>query len=214
MLSRRTAMMAIGGALAGAGMLPAAARASDFADGAGAFVKDLADSAIAVINEKGLPPDRRIAKFRELFLGGFDVPTIAQFVMGRAWARATDAQKQAYLKAFEEMTLLTWALRFNEYNGETLKLNNARAEGRVVFVESMIMRPGRDPVRVEWRIERPAGAYKILDIVVEGSSMAVAQRADFSAVLQQSQGKVDGLIAALNTKLAQLNEKAKQIAQN
>ncbi len=63
------------------------------------------------------------------------------------------------------------------------------------------------------RIERPAGDYKIMDIAVEGSSMAVAQRADFAAVLQQNQGKVDGLIAALNTKLAQLTAKAQQLAQ-
>lgn len=214
MLSRRTAMTAIGGALFGAALLATPARGSDFADGAGEFVKELAGSAIAVINEKGLTVDRRIEKFRALFLSGFDVPTIGQFVMGRAWTRATDEQKQIYLKAFEEVTLLTWALRFNEYHGETLKLVKARSEGRIVFVESILLRPGRDSVRVEWRIERPAGEYKIMDIAVEGSSLAVAQRADFAAVLQQSQGKVDGLIAALNTKLAQLNDKAKQLAQN
>jgi phospholipid transport system substrate-binding protein len=213
MLSRRMAMTAIGAALA-AGLMPARGRAGDFDDGAAAFVKELADSAIEVIKEKGLPLDQRLDKFHALFIAGFDVPTIGQFVMGRAWQRATDEQKKAYLAKFEEMTLLTWALRFNEYAGETLKILGARAEGRVAFVESQVVRPGRDPVRVEWRIERPAGAYKILDIVVEGSSMAVAQRADFSAVLQQNQGKVDGLIAAIDAKLAQLNAKAKQIAQN
>ena len=213
MLSRRTAMRAIGGALLSAVPLSAPARASDFADGASVFVKELADGAIAVINEKNLPLDRRVEKFRALFLSGFDVPTIGQFVMGRAWTRATDEQKQAYLKAFEEVTLLTWALRFSEYHGETLKLINARPEGRVVFVESLVVRPGRDPVRVEWRIERPAGDYKIMDIAVEGSSLAVAQRADFAAVLQQNQGKVEGLIAALNAKLASLTDKARQLAQ-
>ncbi|MGQ0677664.1 MAG: MlaC/ttg2D family ABC transporter substrate-binding protein [Rhodospirillales bacterium] len=213
MLSRRMAMMAIGAALC-ANALSQPARASDFAEGAGVFVKELADGAIATINEKGLPLDRRIAKFRALFLDGFDVPTIGRFVMGRAWARATEEQQRAYLKAFEEVTLLTWALRFNEYSGETLKLTATRAEGRVAFVESQVVRPGRDPVRVEWRIERPAGQYKIMDIAVEGSSMAVAQRADFSSVLQQNQGKVDGLIAALDRKLAQLADKAKQMARN
>lgn len=213
MLSRRTAMSAIGGVILAAGLASMPAGASDFADGAGVFVKELADGAIGVINEKGLPLDRRIEKFRQLFLSGFDVPTIGQFVMGRAWTRATDEQKRSYLKTFEEVTLLTWALRFNEYNGETLKLNNTRAEGRIVFVESVVVRPGRDPVRVEWRIERPAGSYKIMDIAVEGSSMAVAQRADFAAVLQQNQGKVDGLIAALNAKLTQLTDKAQQLAQ-
>ncbi len=208
-------MILIGAVLAASAALPPrGAHASDFSDGAGVFVKELADAAIAAINEKALPVDRRLAKFRELFIAGFDVPVIAQFVMGRAWARATDEQKAQYLKAFEEVTLLTWALRFNDYSGETLKVNSTRAEGRVAFVDSVVVRPGRDPVRVEWRIERPAGEYKIIDITVEGSSMAVAQRADYSAVLQQNQGKVGGLIAALNNKLAQLNAKAKQLAQN
>jgi len=205
--------MAIGAALA-TGLFAAPGRAGDFDDGAGTFVKELADSAIEVIKEKGVPLDQRLDKFRTLFIAGFDVPTIGQFVMGRAWQRATEEQKKAYLAKFEDMTLLTWALRFNEYAGETLKILGTRAEGRVAFVESQVVRPGRDPVRVEWRIERPAGAYKIMDIIVEGSSMAIAQRADFSSVLQQSQGRIDGLIAALDSKLAQLNAKAKQIAQN
>lgn len=187
---------------------------SAFADGAGDFIKDLADRAIGVLNDKSMPLQRRIDAFRALFLEGFDVPTIAQFVMGRAWPRATEEQRQTYLRVFEEVTLLTWALRFNEYAGETLKLDKTRAEGRVAFVDSQVIRPGRDAVRVQWRIERPRGAYKILDIAVEGSSMAVAQRADYSAVLQQGNGKVDALIAALNTKLAQLEQKAQALAQN
>lgn len=185
-----------------------------FADGAAAFIKDLADRAIAALNNKSMPVNQRVATFRALFLEGFDVPSIAQFVMGRAWTRATDEQRRTYLKLFEEVTLLTWALRFNEYGGETLKLNKTRAEGRVAFVESQVIRPGRDPVRVEWRIERPNGAYKILDIGVEGTSMAIAQRADYSAVLQQGNGKIDALIAALNAKLEQLNEKARQLTKS
>jgi len=210
-LSRRAALA--GAAASTLGAAPAGAE-SDFADGAGVFIKDLADRAIGVLNDKSLPAAERVDSFRALFLEGFDVPTIARFVMGRAWTRATEEQRRTYLKVFEEVTLLTWALRFNEYAGETLKLKKSRAEGRVVFVDSHVIRPGRDPVRVEWRIERPRGAYKILDIAVEGSSMAVAQRADYSAVLQQGNGKVEALIAALEAKLDQLTQKARALSQN
>ncbi|MCK6449425.1 MAG: ABC transporter substrate-binding protein [Alphaproteobacteria bacterium] len=211
-LSRRAALAGAAATFVLAGQARAE---SAFGDGAGVFIKDLADRAIGVLNDRSMPVQRRVDSFRALFLEGFDVPTIAQFVMGRAWARATDEQRQTYLRVFEEVTLLTWALRFNEYAGETLKLDKTRVEGgRVAFVDSQVVRPGRDPVKVQWRIERPRGAYKILDIVVEGSSMAVAQRADYSAVLQQGNGKVDALIAALNTKLDQLNQKAQALAQN
>jgi phospholipid transport system substrate-binding protein len=204
----------LGGAAALIAVAGHAGADDPFADGAGAFIKDLADRAIAVLNNKSLPTQQRVDSFRALFLEGFDVPAIAQFVMGRAWTRATEEQRQTYLKLFEEVTLLTWALRFNEYGGETLKLNKTRAEGRVAMVESQVIRPGRDPVRVEWRIERPRGAYKILDIGVEGTSMAIAQRADYSSVLQQGNGKIEALIAALHTKREQLNEKARALAQN
>jgi phospholipid transport system substrate-binding protein len=62
--------------------------------------------------------------------------------------------------------------------------------------------PSAEDVRVDWHL-RPAGSsFSIVDIVVEGVSMAVTQRSDFASVIQ-SRGGVPGLLDALRAKNAQ-----------
>jgi phospholipid transport system substrate-binding protein len=60
--------------------------------------------------------------------------------------------------------------------------------------------PGKPAARFDVRMRREATAFKIFDVVVEGISMGVTQRDDFSAVIQRNGGKVEGLLASLREK--------------
>jgi len=44
------------------------------------------------------------------------------------------------------------------------------------------------------------GSYMIVDVLVEGVSMAITQRDEFAAIINQSGGKVEGLLTALRQK--------------
>lgn len=210
MLTRR-AVVGILPCIALAAAVPArpAAAASEHAEAARAFLQKLADSTIEVLNKKDLTTPQKVETFRRLFADGFDVPTIGRFVAGRAWTKATDPQKAIYLQVFEDVTILTWALRFEQYSGERLTIDSLREEGKAVLLESSIVRPGKPSIRVDWRIEKGPQGYKILDIVAEGTSLAIAQRADYSAVIQQNNGQFDGLIQALKDKRTKLRQQAK-----
>jgi len=210
MLTRR---WIVGGLLAATGVAlfgprPASAN-SEYAEGAKAFLQSLADRTIETLNHKELSMPQRIEAFRRLFAEGFDTHTIGRFVAGRAWTRASEPEKLAYLQVFEDVTILTWALRFDQYAGERLAIDRLREEGKAVMIESSIVRPGRESIRVDWRVEKGGDGYKILDIVAEGTSLAVAQRADYSAVIQQANGQFDALIKALRAKREKLRQQAK-----
>ena len=179
------------------------------ADEAKAFLQELADRTIATLNQKELSQPQRIDAFRNLFSKGFDVRSIGQFVAGRSWTRASEPQKIAYLQAFEDVTILTWALRFDQYAGEKLTIDRTREDGKAVLLESQILRPGKDSIRVDWRVEKGPNGWKILDIVAGGTSLAIAQRADYTAVIQQNNGEFDGLIRALRDKRQKLRQQAK-----
>ena len=47
------------------------------------------------------------------------------------------------------------------------------------------------------------GKYKIIDVVVEGISMAITQRSEFSAVIQRGGGRVADLLTQLRKRTAQ-----------
>ena len=43
--------------------------------------------------------------------------------------------------------------------------------------------------------------YKIIDVMVEGVSMGQTQRSEFSSVIRQHGGKVEGLLAELRKRV-------------
>jgi phospholipid transport system substrate-binding protein len=60
---------------------------------------------------------------------------------------------------------------------------------------------GKGPViKVDWRLRRHAEGWRVVDIMVEGVSLALAQRAEFAAVIRGSGGRVSGLLAKLRKK--------------
>ncbi|MBT5048005.1 MAG: ABC transporter substrate-binding protein, partial [Rhodospirillaceae bacterium] len=52
---------------------------------------------------------------------------------------------------------------------------------------------------VHWRV-RDSSDYKIIDVLVEGVSMAITQRDEFAAIINQRGGKIEGLLRALRDK--------------
>lgn len=192
----------------GAAPAPAFAQAGQFRAGAavpeaGEFISKMASEAIGGLADKTLSPEERVAKFRQLLATGFDVPYIGRFVLGRYWRIANDAEKNEFLKLFEDFIVKTYADRFRDYSGENLRIGAAKADDATqATVFSDILRPSGPPVKVEWRVERQESGFKIVDVVVEGVSMSITQRDDFSSVIQRNGGKVENLNKVLRDKLA------------
>jgi phospholipid transport system substrate-binding protein len=126
-------------------------------------------------------------------------------VLGRFWRQATDQQKAEFRKLFEDYVVKSYANRLSQYSGETLSIKETRpSEEGEVLVTSQIDRPNGPPVRIDWRCRAEGENYKIIDVVVEGISMAITQRQEFASVIQNSGGNVQALIDQLRAKTAQL----------
>jgi len=69
------------------------------------------------------------------------------------------------------------------------------------LVDTQVVRPNAPNIDVSWQIEAIGGKPVITDIIIEGVSLVVSQRADFSSIIRQ-QGGLDGLIGLLRQKLA------------
>jgi len=172
------------------------------------FIEGLAEEAVNALTAEGVSREMRIARFTHLFNNSFDVQTIGKWVLGRYWRTATDAEKEAYLKLFEEYVVITYVERFDQYSGEKLQVIKSVAEpGQDALVFSEIKRPsGGEPIRVDWRVRTNADVYKIIDVYVEGISMSQTQRKEFTSVIRANGGTVAGLLNALRTQIAKLNK--------
>lgn len=207
MLSRRLLISAFA-AVAVLVSLGGPARADTNAD-ASAFIQRLADTAMTTVAIKGLSGEERTRRFRTLFVDTFDLPEIGKLVLARYWRAATPEQQQEFLRLFEDVQVYTWTRRFKDYSGETLEVLGVQAEGESdVLVESRIKRQKLDPIAVAWRVRKEGDGFKVLDIKVEGASMAFTHRSEYSSVIQGGGGQVEALLAALRKKVAQLRADA------
>lgn len=184
-------------------MVSAAPAAATDDQGARDFIAELGDRTIEILRQPDLDAEQSVAQFQDVFREGFDVPTVARFVLGRYWNVATPEQQQEYLQLFEQMVLETYARRFVEYSGETFTVTGTRPAGDSdVMVESRIVRPDGPPVNVSWRVREREEGFQIIDVVVEGVSMSVTQRNEFASVIQRNGGEVEALLQAMRNQIA------------
>jgi len=177
------------------------ASAGKFAGEPKDFIADLGDRAIRTLADTTVGDSSRRMQFRELFLDGFDVKSLSRYAIGRYWRKASSAQRSEYQRLFTDFIVNTYASRFGQYSGEKLVVTGERAvKGKDTIVHSDIVRPDGAPVRVDWRVRKRDDEYKVIDIIVEGVSMAITQREEFASVIRHHGGEVDGLIRELKSK--------------
>ena len=193
MLSRRIVL-----SLATAAWLATVANATAAPDTADEFIRVLADEAIQSLADETLSEAQRESEFRDFLVKAFDVRVIGRFVLGRYWRVATPAEREEFETLFLEFVVRTYARRLGQYGGETLRIRDTLSDGDAdTVVRSEIVSSGFPDVRIDWRVRRTGDSYRIVDVTVEGVSLAITQRDEFAAVIRSSGGQVEGLLGAL-----------------
>ncbi|MBH71229.1 MAG: hypothetical protein CMI97_01920 [Pelagibacteraceae bacterium] len=168
----------------------------------GAYVMEITKNAIDTLTNESVDIEKKKSQFGELFDKNFDVPSISRFVLGKYWKQASLDQKKEFIKAFRNYVVKTYSSRFSDYAGEQLKLVDFENEKnpKIFLVHTILERQDAPLIKVDWRIGKKKDKFVILDIIIEGISLAVTQRSEFVSVIDQNGGSVDKLISLLKEK--------------
>jgi len=162
------------------------------------FVQKLGDNTMMSLTIKDISRETRENRVRKILKNNFDIQTIGRFAMGTYWREATKPQRKEYMTLFEEMVVQTYTTRFENYSGQKLEITGeTKAGDRDFLVFSQILQEDGPPINLEWRVRKKNNKLKIIDVVVEGISMSITQRSDFSSVIQRGGGKVEALLTSL-----------------
>lgn len=186
------------------GLAAPSARALKAADPS-SLITNLVNEAIANIKQQQESDGERATKFRTLLESGFDIPRISRFVLGRYWRMASDDERQKFTTLFEDWIVRTYSNRFRDYSGQTIKVTGTRPESDIgtVVLSQFINPDAAQPAKVEWHVRKEGeDSYKVVDVSVEGVSMALTQRDEIAAVADRNGGTTAGLNKALEERLA------------
>ena len=199
LMSSRRRLIAAGLVLFGWSLAPVAQASAD----PRAFIGEVSSKAITELAPAAqATDDQRAAKLKPLLERYFDMPSIARYILGSYWRRATLEERTEFTAVLTDFLALSYGKRFASYTGHEIDLGRVRDEGAgrsVVF--SVVKLPNGEPARVDWTVDRAGDGYKISDVKVEGLSLADTHRQEFASVISKNGGSVAALIDVLKKKV-------------
>jgi phospholipid transport system substrate-binding protein len=166
-------------------------------DAAQQMIQDVGVEVLAILRNHDLSQQQKFDQLVDLLDGPIDLELIARLILGRHWRSASDAQQAEYLELFRAFALDNLANRLHVYSGEDFEIVGSQAvNDRDAVVATRVTGGGRQPLKVDWRVrELRDGDLVAIDVIVEGISLVVTQRSEFSSVIERS--GMDGLLAEL-----------------
>lgn len=177
------AMAAASGA--GSGSKPAGGSAHTASPAA--TIKYLHASLIDVMKHAGeLGYDGRYRKLKPVIEQTHDLAYLARLTLGSHWAKLDSDQQSRFVDAFRQLTIATYAARFDGYSGEKFRFDGSRQAGNdQSVVRSTLVQSDGSNVTFDYVLHRIHGQWKIINIVVNGVSDLAMKRAQYSDLLQR-----------------------------
>lgn len=168
--------------------------ARNFIAGVGAEIMDLLTS-----GQADEPVEKKLAG---VFRRTLDLETMSRLAVGRHWQRSTPEQRVQYQSLYADYVTQVYVARLLKGTVESVEIQSAQktADGEYI-VTAVISRVDHQPMKLGFRVRRSGDAsFKVIDVTTESVSLIMAQRNDFSALLDDND--FDALISALQKKVS------------
>jgi phospholipid transport system substrate-binding protein len=181
-----------------ASLLPLVAFAQESPD---ALVRRTTDEVITIIkSDKDLQSgnSRKIAELAEQkVLPHFDFARMTRLAVGRNWAQASDAQKEALMKEFRTLLVRTYSSSLTQFRDQKIDVKPTKmaAADKEVTVRTAVLQQGGPSIPIDYAMEKTDSGWKVFDVVIDGASLVTTYRGSFNDQIQK--GGIDGLIKTL-----------------
>lgn len=179
-----------------------AAQSPSPAMSAESFMKDVVDDILSVVEKRREELQEDPQALRDLvteqIMPHVDFRYLSQLVLARHWRTASEAQREAFMGAFRNMLMRTYADALLAYRDQKIRYlpNRNDPERRDAQVRTEIVPKDGQPIPVTYRLYRnDQGEWKIYDITVERISLVTNYRSTFDDQIRKR--GLDGLIEQL-----------------
>lgn len=166
-----------------------------------ALIRNTVDEVLAIVRQDKDIKAGNKKKVNELVdakvLPHFNFTHMTRLAVGKNWRNATPEQKKNLEIEFRNLLVRTYTTAFTTYQDQEvevkpLKMANDATE---VTMKTFILNKGKQPLPVNYDMEKTANGWKVYDLSIEGVSLVTNYRGTFAEEIQKS--GIDGLIKTL-----------------
>ena len=163
------------------------------------FVQSTIDKASEILSSES-SKDEKIVQLRDIAKNTVDIRGIGFYSLGSHRKSLDSDQKKEYLKIFEQYFLKSFSSRLAEYSNPKIRVDSQEKLNEKYTMVSSTLLAGEDKpeVKIDWRIvTKDPNSPLIIDVVIEGVSLAKVQKEEFNSIIQSNGGDIKVLFNTL-----------------
>ena len=164
------------------------------------FVQSVVNKASLILTKDNFTKEQKIEKLKSIAKESVDIQGIGYYSLGGHRKNLSADQKKKYLDVFEKYFLKSFASRLAEYTDPKIHVDSQKKlNEKYTMVSSVLVATQEKPeVKIDWRIvTKNPDKPLIIDVIIEGVSLAKVQKEEFNSVIQNNDGNINALLASL-----------------
>lgn len=150
-------------------------------------VQNTVNEALGVLRDKSGPLQQRQEKLRQIVAQTFDFTEMAKSALGYQWKKLTPPQQQEFTNVFISFIEDSYLSKLNDYRGQQVQFIKATQDGGdYAQVNTNIVREGKEPIHLDFRLMKESGSWKIYDVTVDAISIIANYRNQFNRVMNNA----------------------------
>ena len=163
------------------------------------FVQETADRASEALNKRQ-SKEEKMEILKNIAKETVDIRGIGFYSLGKHRKNMSDQKKEEYLEIFNKYFLKTFSSRLAEYTDPRIRVDSQKKlSDKYTMVSSTLLATEDKPeVKIDWRVvTKDPDSPLIIDVVIEGVSLAKVQKEEFNSIIQSNDGDVNALLKNL-----------------
>lgn len=166
-----------------------------------ALIRNTVDEVLAIVRQDKDIQAGNKKKVNELVdakvLPHFNFTHMTRLAVGKNWRNATPEQKKVLEIEFRNLLVRTYTTAFTTYQDQEVEVKPLKManDATDVTMKTFILNKGKQPLPVNYDMEKTASGWKVYDLSIDGVSLVTNYRGTFAEEIQKS--GIDGLIKTL-----------------
>ena len=163
------------------------------------FVQQTVDKAAKALDQN-LSKDLKIFKLKNIAVKTVDIRGIGFYSLGKYRKNMSEEKKEEYLEIFTKYFLKTFSSRLAQYSDPKIIVNSQKKlnEKYTMVSSTLVATEDKPEVKIDWRvITKDPSNPLIIDLIIEGVSLAKVQKEEFNSIILSNDGNVDALFINL-----------------
>ena len=163
------------------------------------FVQETADRASEALNKRQ-SKEEKMEILKMIAKETVDIKGIGFYSLGKHRKNMTNQEKKEYLDIFEKYFLKSFSSRLAEYTDPRIRVvSQKKLNDKYTMVSSILLATEDKPeLKIDWRvITKDPNNPLIIDVVIEGVSLAKVQKEEFYSIIQSNDGDMNALFKNL-----------------